>query len=673
MQATRAEVERFVKLGELEIDRDSEWASPAFIIMKSNKSFVSALDLLMGYYARACVEQLIGDLSFVQIYLDDVLIVSQTFKEHLEHLGAVFQRLTDASVVINPCKSKFCKADVKSFGFKISEDDIRPVVEKMQAIAKVKPPKARKQLPEDASFQAVKAMIAKQVVFAYPDFPKPFQCTEAQKNYPANKHELLSINVVADALSWLLYNDGADVKAYVQKCRECKLHKDSNGSEFKKDKVRALALEDDDNWNAALSNISYAPRSGHHTMLMASPGELAFGRNVLFEVAFEANWTEQHKAKLVQLKLASAKENDERVDHEYKPDDKMVLSYTGTRAKHSAAHGGPFTVVAVDDDEDAESELQESPPCDAERSRRLEEALGGVARAFAHAGLRVARVSASTLPHVLRYHRVTTQPSLLWLPPRAAKNFQRFPHPETNALDLTAPEKLLAVLQAQQTQQSQSQQRRQRPAAPATTDATPSPEEPLAAVLREVVRQWFIKSGLASARSGVVPAVAKRASSSADDSDSSDNDKALSAAEFVPVVAVLAFLGVVAHNNRELLLKTLRGRFLWFFWSIGVTYAAYSGVFHSLIHNMPLFYYSAHYGLLVFHPSGRRQFALEGLFSGAWSFVASLGAFSVVEVLPMERSRAARAELFLYALVLLGVSGMLLHITFLSKTPWLSS
>lgn len=54
---------------------------------------------------------------------------------------------------------------------------------------------------------------------------------------------------------------------------------------------------------------------------------------------------------------------------------------------------------------DEDDELQESSECDAERSTRLEEALGGVARAFAHAGLRVARVSASTLPLLLHYVR----------------------------------------------------------------------------------------------------------------------------------------------------------------------------------------------------------------------------------------------------------------------------
>lgn len=267
---------------------------------------------------------------------------------------------------------------------------------------------------------------------------------------------------------------------------------------------------------------------------------------------------------------------------------------------------------------------------------------------------------------------MTTQPSLLWLPPRSAKNFQRFPHSETNALDLAAPDKLLEVFQAHQQQQqaqseSQSQQRRQRPAAPTTTEATAGPEQQLTAVLSEVVRQWFIKSGIASARTGVVPALATRTSSESPSPDT------LSPVEFVPVVAVLAFLGVVAHNNQELLLQTLRGRFVWFFWSVGVTYAAYSGVFHSLILNMPLFFYNAQYGLLVFHPSGRRQFALEGLFSGAWSVLVSLGAFTIVEILPMERSKAARTELFFYALALIGVSGTLLHLTFLSKTPWLSS
>lgn len=143
--------------------------------------------------------------------------------------------------------------------------------------------------------------------------------------------------------------------------------------------------------------------------------------------------------------------------------------------------------------------------------------------------------------------------------------------------------------------------------------------------------------------------------------------------EFVPLLGLMAFLGVVAYDNRALLHRTLSGRFVWFVWSAGVTYAAYSGVFHSLIHRAPLFYFSPHFGLYLFHPSGRRQFVLEGLVSGAWSFCVSLGAFSIVEILPMQRSPVARTDVFWFSVLIIGVACALVHVTFMTKTPWLSA
>ncbi|KAE8993684.1 hypothetical protein PR003_g21745 [Phytophthora rubi] len=57
---------------------------------------------------HAVMQQLLGDLPFVRAYLDDVLVLSSSFDEHLQHLKVVLQRLQDAGVVVHPAKSKFC-------------------------------------------------------------------------------------------------------------------------------------------------------------------------------------------------------------------------------------------------------------------------------------------------------------------------------------------------------------------------------------------------------------------------------------------------------------------------------------------------------------------------------------------------------------------------------------
>jgi len=44
----------------------------------------------------------------VFVYLDDIIIISRTFSEHLELLAETFRRLREARLRLNPEKSKFC-------------------------------------------------------------------------------------------------------------------------------------------------------------------------------------------------------------------------------------------------------------------------------------------------------------------------------------------------------------------------------------------------------------------------------------------------------------------------------------------------------------------------------------------------------------------------------------
>jgi hypothetical protein len=59
--------------------------------------------------------------------------------------------------------------------------------------------------------------------------------------------------------------------------------------------LRAFELEDreldpDDPWNEFLQDFDFAIRSTFHTTLQASPGRLVFGRDMIHDIQFEANW-----------------------------------------------------------------------------------------------------------------------------------------------------------------------------------------------------------------------------------------------------------------------------------------------------------------------------------------------------------------------------------------------
>ena len=67
-----------------------------------------------------CYEELASDIceflagiSDVDAYIDDIVIYSDKWKEHIETIKRVFQRLKSAKLVINLSKSDFGKAEVK--------------------------------------------------------------------------------------------------------------------------------------------------------------------------------------------------------------------------------------------------------------------------------------------------------------------------------------------------------------------------------------------------------------------------------------------------------------------------------------------------------------------------------------------------------------------------------
>ena len=73
-------------------------------------------------------------LDFVFVYLDDILVASRSYEEHLQHLRALFRRLADQGLVINPAKCEFGKAEVNFLSHTISAEGIRPHITRVEAV-----------------------------------------------------------------------------------------------------------------------------------------------------------------------------------------------------------------------------------------------------------------------------------------------------------------------------------------------------------------------------------------------------------------------------------------------------------------------------------------------------------------------------------------------------------
>ena len=107
--------------------------------------------LLMGISTapdeyQACMENIFGDLAFVVVYLDDILVYFDSEETHLEHLLIVFKRLTKYDVTLNGTKCHVLRQSVDYLGFTLTSQGIQPQQKKIQAIQQIVIPKTRKKL-----------------------------------------------------------------------------------------------------------------------------------------------------------------------------------------------------------------------------------------------------------------------------------------------------------------------------------------------------------------------------------------------------------------------------------------------------------------------------------------------------------------------------------------------
>ncbi|CAH8596431.1 unnamed protein product [Dicrocoelium dendriticum] len=79
-------------------------------------------------------------------FLDDILIASPSDMEYLHHIDALFQRLRQHWVTVNPDKCELGKSSIDLLGNRISASGIEALPEKFQALKDYPAPSLFKQL-----------------------------------------------------------------------------------------------------------------------------------------------------------------------------------------------------------------------------------------------------------------------------------------------------------------------------------------------------------------------------------------------------------------------------------------------------------------------------------------------------------------------------------------------
>jgi hypothetical protein len=103
-----------------------------------------------------------------------------------------------------------------------------------------------------------------------------------------------------------------------------------------------------DDVNVFFDNAAWAICSTCHTVLQASPGAAIFGRAMLFNIPFIANWNKIGDYRQRQTNLNMARKNSKQVDYEYKIGNEVLLTQEGILRKAESPYSKePWTITTI--------------------------------------------------------------------------------------------------------------------------------------------------------------------------------------------------------------------------------------------------------------------------------------------------------------------------------------
>ena len=96
-----------------------------------------------------------------------------------------------------------------------------------------------------------------------------------------------------------------------------------------------------------LDDAAWAIRSTYHTVLKSTPGAAIFGRDMLFDIPYVADWNEIGRRRQEQVESTNKRENKSRLPHDNAIGHNILIKKDGILRKAELKYEGPYTVTQV--------------------------------------------------------------------------------------------------------------------------------------------------------------------------------------------------------------------------------------------------------------------------------------------------------------------------------------
>ena len=134
---------------------------------------------------------------FVFIYIDDILVASESWEEHIEHLKLIFERIREAGLKLKISKCKFACKEIPFLGHILTREGIKKDAEKTKAVINCPTPKTRKQLSSLLGFLSY----YRKFIHGFSTLASPlFKLLRKENNFKIGEKEKMIIDLLKEKL-----------------------------------------------------------------------------------------------------------------------------------------------------------------------------------------------------------------------------------------------------------------------------------------------------------------------------------------------------------------------------------------------------------------------------------------------------------------------------------------